>query len=132
MRVKSLVEPMGIIQKGDEWLSPEGHSPTWHRVWNGLGWDCKEGPGFPEPPAPVEPSELEEPQIDPESLEEIEIEIADDESDDQPEEDHDDEHGMQAAVSDSNGVEQGPSGKPEPEPKQRGKRGKVRKGGKGK
>lgn len=131
MRTKSLAEPMGIIQKGDEWLSPEGHSPTWQRVWNGLGWDCKEGPVFPEPSVQTEPSELEEPPIDPESLEEIEVEVADGESNDQPEEDHDDEHGNQAAVSDSDRGEQGSGGKPEPEPKQRRKRGKVRKGGKG-
>lgn len=117
MRTKSLVAPTGI-EKGHYWLSPDGHSPSWNRVWNGTAW------------ANYEEEELEELQLDPDSLEEIEIEIADD--DVQPEEDHEDEQGMQTAVPDSNGGEQGASGKPEPEPQQRGKRGKVRKGGKGK
>jgi hypothetical protein len=106
MRFKSLTEPMGILNKGDEWLSPDGHSSTWHRIWNGTTWDDPD-------------AESEEPEID-------------DEHDQSSTEDPKDEQGMQAAVPDSNGGEQGASGKPEPEPKQRGQRGKVQSRRKGK
>jgi hypothetical protein len=110
MRVKSLSEPTGILNKGDEWLSPDGHSSTWRRVWNGTTWT--------EPEA-----ELEEP----EDLDETEVD-----DDTQTTEDPKDEQGMQTAVPDSNGGEQGASGGSSSEPKQRGKRGKVRAGRKGK
>lgn len=38
MRTKSLQAPTGI-QKGHEWLSPVGHSESWHRIWNGTAWE---------------------------------------------------------------------------------------------
>jgi hypothetical protein len=127
MRVKSLSEPTGM-NKGDEWLSPDGHSSTWHRTWNGTSWDV--ALNSEQHPEPTNETELGESEIDPDSLEELEIKV---ESDEQPPtEDQSDEQGMQAAVPDSDGGEQGAGGKPEPEPKQRGKRGQVRKGRKGK
>lgn len=107
MRTKSLVEPMGVAE-GHEWLSPDGHSPSWHKVFQDGKWEAT-------------------------VYEEMSGETDDStDDDDQPEEDHADEQGMQTAIPDSDGGEQGASGKPEPEPQQRGKRGKVRKGGKGK
>lgn len=47
MRYKTLQEPTKV-QKGDEWLSPEGHPSAWRRVWNGTAWveDLKAA-GFP-------------------------------------------------------------------------------------
>lgn len=142
MRCKSIVEPTSL-QKGDEWLSPDGHSPPWRRVWNGTGWveDLKAA-GFPLTELSPENPDLsdvgteneddtEELDLDPDSLEEIEIEINDDQKPSLIEESTD-EHRMQAEIPDRNGREQGAGGKPEPESKQRGKRGKVLKGGKGK
>lgn len=133
MRVKSLVEPTGILNKGDEWLSPDGHSSTWRRVWNGKGWveDLKAA-GFP-----MTELSPENPDLSNVGLEDDMEETKDTEEDYSDgklsnDEDQSDEQGMQAAVSDSNGGEQGAGGQSEPEPKQRGKRGKVRKGGKGK
>ena len=105
MLTKSIVAPTGI-EKGHYWFSPDGVSPPWQRVWNGTAW-----------------RDFEEEDLD-------EDESTDE--DDPPTEESNDEQGMQTAVSDSDGGEQGASGKPEPEPKQRGKRGKVFKGGKGK
>lgn len=109
MRTKSLVEPTGI-EKGHYWLSPDGHSPSWNRVWNGTAW-----------------ANYEE-----EDVEGIFNLDGDTEDEDQLTEESTDEQGMQTAVSDRDGREQGASGEPEPPPQQRGKRGKVRKGGKGK
>lgn len=134
MRVKSLAEPTGIMQKGDEWLSPEGHSSTWRRVWNGKAWveDLKAA-GFPgtelSPPNP----DLSNVGLDDED-DEVDTEETDDtEEKEQPAtEGTNDEHGMQAEIPDRDRGEQGASGKPEPKPQQRGQRGKVRKGGKGK
>lgn len=37
MRTKSLFAPENISE-GDEWLSPEGHSTSWHRIWDGRNW----------------------------------------------------------------------------------------------
>jgi hypothetical protein len=47
MRQKSLIEPTNPA-KGMEWLSPDGHSPVWRRVWDGKSWleDLKVA-GFP-------------------------------------------------------------------------------------
>lgn len=106
MRIKSLTEPTTVgLQKGDHWLSPDGHSPPWARVWGGAEWRNYE-------------------EEDVEGLFEI---------DEQPEtEDPTDEQGMQTAVSDRDGREQGSGGKSEPEPEQRGKRGKVQSRRKGK
>lgn len=111
MRTKSLIAPTGV-EPGHEWLSPDGHSQTWHRKFDGFAWKD------------VEASELEE---------EGDLEEEDTEEDEQPHtEDSEDEQGMQAAVSDSDGGKQGASGGSGSEPKQRRQRGKVRKGGKGK
>lgn len=133
MRVKSLAEPTGILNKGDEWLSPDGHSSTWRRVWNGTGWveDLKAA-GFPLTELSPENPDLSNVGTD-DDTEETEY-TEEDHSDGKlsNDEDQSDEQGMQTAVPDSNGGEQGAGGKLEPEPKQRGKRGKVRKGGKGK
>jgi hypothetical protein len=130
MRFKSLAEPEKV-QKGDEWLSPEGHSSSWRRVWNGTAWveDLKAA-GFPATGLSPSNPDLSNVGTD----EDDEDEESEEDEEEQPETDEGktDEQGMQAAVSDSDGGEQGAGGKPEPEPKQRGKRGKVRKGGKGK
>ncbi len=127
MRVKSLTEPTGILNEGDEWLSPDGHSSTWRRVWNGTTWDVELN--STQHPEPTDKDELEEPEIDPESLEEIEIEVEDDPlSTEDPKNEQRDE----TAISDRHRGEQGAGGKSEPKQQQRGKRGKVRKGGKGK
>lgn len=116
MRTKSLVEPTGKINEGHEWLSPDGHSPSWYRIFHDGKWE----------------EALDHEEFDPESLEEIEIEIPNGGNSGESTEGKSDEQGMQAAVSDSNGGEQGAGGKPEPEPKQRGKRGKVQSRRKGK
>lgn len=134
MRFKTLAEPTGIMQKGDEWLSPDGHSPTWRRVWNGTAFveDLKAA-GFPL-------TELS-PTLSAEELAKVGTDDDTDETDDTddtdedeqpPTEDHDDEQGVQTEVSDRNGGEQGSGGGSGSEPEQRGKRGKVRKGRKGK
>lgn len=41
MRVKSIEPP--VLQEA-EWLSPDGHPTTWHRVWNGGAWVDVETP----------------------------------------------------------------------------------------
>lgn len=138
MRFKTLVEPTGIMQKGDEWISPEGHSPAWRRVWNGTAFveDLKAA-GFPmtELSPTLTAEELAKVGADNDTDETEETEDTTDSDEDEqqpPTEDSEDEQGMQAEVSDRDGGEQGASGESGSEPKQRGKRGKVRKGGKGK
>ena len=127
MRVKSLAEPSGV-QKGDEWLSPEGHSSAWRRIWNGTAWveDLKAA-GFPA--TQLSP---DNPDLSGVGTEEDTEETEDTEEEETSTEDSIDEQGMSTEISDSDRGEQGSGGKSESEPQQRGKRGKVRKGGKGK
>lgn len=134
MRTKSLVAPANP-KENDEWLSPEGHSTRWHRAWDGESWI---------------PTAYEE--MNPESLdaeEDVEEENQDEGEDagsnetgekapdaeetegDVDEEEDDDEQSVQAAIPNGDGGEQGTSGKPSPEPKQRGKREKLQPGRKG-
>jgi hypothetical protein len=133
MRTKSLTEPATAkIQKGDEWLSPDGHSPAFRRVWNGTAWveDLKAA-GFPATGLSPENPDLSD--VGTEEDDDDMEETVDTEEEEQPStEGTNDEHGMQAEVSDRDGGEQGAGGKPEPKPQQRGKRGKVRKGRQGK
>lgn len=48
MRTKSLVAPTGIAE-GHEWLSPDGHQPKWHKVFQDGKWvsTAYEDPNFP-------------------------------------------------------------------------------------
>jgi len=112
MRIKSLQKPSHAEKEGTVWISPDGVSPPWIRVWNGTEWQ----------------NSGEDESEEKEDLEENE----DMEGNDPPTEESNDEQGMQTEVSDSNRGEQGASGEPIPKPQQRGKRGKVLKRGKGK
>ncbi len=129
MRFKSLTAP-ATVQKGDEWLSPEGHSSTWRRVWNGTAWveDLKAAgfPGTELSPSNPDLSNVGTDEDDDTDDEDDESEEVEEEQ--PPTEEVKDEQRDETAVSDRNGVEQGAGGKPEPKPQQRGKRGKVRKG----
>lgn len=106
MRTKSLVEPTGKVAEGHEWISPDGHSPSWHRVFQDGKWVA------------TAYEEMDE----------------DEDTEDHPtsDEEPNDEQGMSTEISDSDGGEQGAGGKPGAEPKQRRKRGKVQPRGKGK
>jgi len=37
MITESLIEPTSPLTN-DEWLSPNGHSPRWHKAWDGEKW----------------------------------------------------------------------------------------------
>jgi hypothetical protein len=134
MRFKTLQEPTGIVKKGDEWLSPEGHSTSFRRVFNGVNWDDSTSPTgiWPvvEPPA-VEIDTDEDDETD-EDTDDTTDEESEDENSTTDDEETTDEQSVSTKVSDSDGSEQGSGGQSEPEQEQRGKRGKVRKGRKGK
>jgi len=134
MRFKTLVEPT-VAQKGDEWLSPDGSSSTWRRVWNGTAWveDLKAAgfPGTELSPSNPDLSNVGTDDEDEDDTEEEEESEDESEEEQPPAEEVKDEQRNETTVSDRNRVEQGSGGKPEPKSKQRGKRGKVRKGRKG-
>lgn len=161
MRFKTLVEPK-TVSKGDEWLSPDGYSSSWRRVWNGTSWveNLKvagfpttqttpvntdlSGAGTPTDEPPVDTGDLGgntdedfENDTDEDGEEDTEEDFSDGklinkEEDLKPTEETKDEQGMSTKIPDRNGTEQGTVVKPESKQEQRGKRGKVRKGRKGK
>lgn len=135
MRTKSLVQP-ATARDGDEWLSPDGYSPAFRRVRDGDAWVPEASRLSSEEDEDAEEDGEEEDSEESEDSGEDETgekspDGSTSETDVTKGEDQSDE-GMQAAVSDSNGGEQGASGKPVSQSQQRGKRGEVRKGRKGK
>lgn len=114
MRTKSLVAPTGVAE-GHEWLSPDGHVPSWHKVFQDGAWasTAYEDPNFPkETGEDKEEDDTEEETEETKSTEETT-----------------DEHGMQTAVPDRNGGKQGTGGEPGRKHPADGKQGK---GGSGK
>jgi hypothetical protein len=48
MRIKSLAEPTHAAEKGNFWISPDGHIPEFYRSYDGSSW------------VDIDPGELEE------------------------------------------------------------------------